>query len=282
MSDAKRVPLNPTPTPLPPSQRATAISAALATSLLPDLSRMVCAYAVRYAHRFDAADAPPHIALAPDGLSFDLKQLPVPRLHLQGERLPACGEAALPDEDGDPSPGHQIWCLWSTQSLATGALRWTVHLAPGRTVWVGLADVRTRARGVGPDGGMLVQAVSVGDLETFAYSYNTIEAVPKAVREQTHYKPVHDKWGARIRTRNPPLALQCTYRHDDSGYWYGNGTGSLRMEIAGEPEAGAVVFEALPEPQYLVPIVVINTITFGPSGSQRPDPPTFRLHSEDE
>jgi hypothetical protein len=99
--------------------------------------------------------------------------------------------------------------------------------------------------------------------------------MPLSVREKVHYKPV--QWERRAtHQRKVPFILQCIYEET-----VGRG-GTLRMSIVGEPEAGVVVFEELPDPQYLVPIVGINTLTFGPSSSQRPDPPTFRLESVDE
>jgi hypothetical protein len=70
MTDSKAATTN---TALKPSPRSTAIAAALTDSLLPDLSRVVCAYARQLIHRFDAADALSAATVSPDGLSFELK-----------------------------------------------------------------------------------------------------------------------------------------------------------------------------------------------------------------
>jgi hypothetical protein len=105
-----------------PAVREAAIGAALSGVLLPELTRIVCAYARRPGHRFDAETASRIATVSGDG-----KQ----------------SETARQTHEPEASD-VSVHFVWSRYTLLDGARHWRVQMPLARCCFLGVADVRSR------------------------------------------------------------------------------------------------------------------------------------------
>jgi hypothetical protein len=223
--------------------REAALAAALSGVVLPDLTRIVCEYARRCGHRFDAANAPSaeQITVSADGLSF--------------------GTIAQPAFWG--SSGSFI--VWSRYTLSEGAQRWSIRIPIGQKCWMGVADVRTRTV---PTPGEVIpdpDSVYAGNFSLAQINfYSSMKNVPAGAHAALHDRSAFARAPAAMRYK--PTVVQCTF--DDAAR-------TLRMEIAGEPEAGVLIIPHMPAAQFLCPIVMHTAHSLKEAA-------LFTIESEDE
>jgi hypothetical protein len=114
--------------------------------------------------------------------------------------------------------------------------------------WVGVDDLRSRPASAAAevsDADFLPQTANTGDFcSRIVYSYSTIENIPgrghRRLNGAEAFKHRFDHFLSQ------PTVVRCTF--DDAAH-------TLRMEIAGEPEAGVVVFPSMPSAEFLCPLI---------------------------
>jgi hypothetical protein len=150
--------------------------------------------------------------------------------------------------------------IWSRDTLRTGAHRWSVHLrANTAPFWIGVGDMRRKKSGSDSD-----ESLSVGNwMGCTSVMFYTMSAVPEPVRYALNFKTAFARRTAAVSL---PTVVQMTYDEEAR---------TVRMEIAGEPDAGSVVFTDVPAPEFLCPIVMFDLDSLQAEGS-------FSIESDDE
>jgi hypothetical protein len=209
-------------------EREAAIGVALSGVLLSDLTRIICEYQRRSCHRFDVAGTPrERVIVSADGRSFEIV-------------------AQAPD------PLITPFLEWSDRTLRDGAQRWNIRMPVGVYCWIGVCDVRTRSadNSTGSNSGdrgegLTFQMVYVGHwMNEHVTSFTTIS--DKRIRTAINNKVAFRRVKA---VRSQPTVVQGTF--DEEAH-------TLRMEIAGEPEAGVLIVPHMPTAEFLCPIVLLN------------------------
>jgi hypothetical protein len=135
--------------------------------------------------------------------------------------------------------------VWTCETLDVAAHRWTVRFPTKRVLWIGVADVRNRpAPAIDSD---RHESVSVGHWkDEIVSSCSSMRAIPLDAHRALRTKVAFVRESAALRS--PTTAVLCTY---DAAH-------TMRMEIVGEPEAGAVTFPQMPAAEFLCPIVILT------------------------
>jgi hypothetical protein len=151
------------------------------------------------------------------------------------------GRARSPaDRDGP-------FAIWSRHTLREGAQRWSFRLPAGRACWVGVGDIRCYTRNpnpcpkiagpIAPDG-VYMYDWRGRDIRFFSIIRTVPWRAHAALHKQTALTRVSDAF------KSQPTIVQCTF--DDT-------THTLRMEIAGEPEAGVLLVPHMISAEFLCP-----------------------------
>jgi hypothetical protein len=225
------------------TRRMAAVGVALNGVLLPELLRIIWEFQSP-GHRFDAERVRSELlTVSADGRSFE----------------------TLPRKPG-PVTGNSALYVWSRYSLRDGAQRWRVRLpSRRRSCWVGVGDLRSRPASAAAeiaDPKFSAQSADVGDLHgRIVCSYSSIPG-------QAH-APLHGATVFRRRAdfQSQSTVVQCTF--DDVAH-------TLRIEIAGEPEAGAAIFPSMPSAEFLCPLISLI------DEDKRTPALRFAMKSEDE
>jgi hypothetical protein len=165
---------------------------------------------------------------------FDAASAPKARVTVSADGLSAEIVAQVPAPDISP------FVVWSAHTLGDGAQHWSVRFPVGLYCWIGVGDVRTRD----DESGVLPDMVYAGHwVSASVNSYSTIQGPRTAVNAKVAFTRAQKlRW-------QPTVVVHCTF--DDA-------THTLRMEIAGEPDAGELVAPLMPAAEFLCPIVMFN------------------------
>jgi hypothetical protein len=157
-----------------------------------------------------------------------------------------------------PEPHIAAFIVRSRHTLRHGAQRWSMRLPIGVFCFVGVCDLRTLPA---PGRDDLAEMVYVGHwVGQSVISYSTMPGPRAAVNAKVPFRRLTNAY------RSKSTVVQCTFDEEAR---------TLRMEIAGEPEAGALIATQMPAGEFLCPVMLLNR-------SALKEAAVFTIESEDE